>query len=208
MRTRKARGFTLIEMLVVIAVVTILAGLLLPAALRARGVAHLTQCTNNLKQIGIAFEVYLSESLYLYPPNSVHSNQYGQKEWMDLVRPKMGLGTLDDHIRLLTEYQGPNWRLYKQFDCPSNNQRSFGSGQFDYGYNLKCEGRNFNTMKASDMVVIHCANHYAPAGITGRTANPGIHDGFDNYLFGDGHVERSMAFWKKAATVPPWLSLY
>ena len=208
MGTRKVRGFTLIEMLVVITVVGLLAGLLLPAALRAGRVAHLTQCSNNLKQIGIAFEIYLTDSLYLYPPATAHSSRYGQKEWMDLIRPKMNLGSLDDGIRLLTIFQGPSWRTYKQFDCPSNGQSGTGSGQFDYGYNLNCVGRNYNTMKASDMVVLHCANHYAPVGITGRTANPGIHDGFDNYLYGDGHVGASNSFYKKLATESPWLSLY
>ena len=58
------------------------------------------------------------------------------------------------------------------------------------------------------MIVVHCANHYAPDPVTGRSANPGVHIGFDNYLFADGHVEQSNAYYKKVADKPPWLAVY
>lgn len=208
MKGHGIRGFTLIEMLVVIAVIGMLAGLLLPALLDARKTARLTACANNLRQMGIGFDIYLAENMYMYPPREVNSNRYGQKEWMDLIRPRMGLGTLDDGIRLLDEYHGPNWHKYKQFDCPENSQVAGAGRRFDYAYNCNIMNLNHNTVK-SDMIVVHDGKRYAPPAVTGPGANPGIHsDRFDNYLFSDGHVESSNSFYKKAADESPWLSQY
>ena len=204
----RVRGFTLVEIMVVIVIIGILMGLLLPAVLRSKDLQRMTECQSNLRQIGIGFKIYVTESAYFYPPATAQPTGKAAREWMDLIRPKMAIGSLDDGIEVLTLYKGPDWGKYKVFTCPANNQHPTTLGQFDFGYNTKCAGLNENTVTA-DMVVVHCANHYAPTPVNGKTSCPGIHgDHFDNFLYSDGHVDKSDSNYKAAETGPPWLAQY
>src|SRR5438067_1788134 len=73
------RAFTLIELLVVIAIIAILAAILFPVFARAREKARGAACTSNVKQIGLAWNMYVQDYDENFPPNNSPTAATG--EW-------------------------------------------------------------------------------------------------------------------------------
>jgi prepilin-type N-terminal cleavage/methylation domain-containing protein/prepilin-type processing-associated H-X9-DG protein len=90
---RRRPGFTLIELLVVIAIIAILIGLLVPAVQKVREAASRTQCTNNLKQLGLAMQNY-HDVYKRFPAEGLSS----PVSWYILILPYVEQGPLYNQV--------------------------------------------------------------------------------------------------------------
>lgn len=125
-RNRSELGFTLVEMLVAIAIIGILIALLLPAVMQAREAARRVQCRNNLKQFGIALQAY-HDSCHAFPINTSYTHSVGPlsvtRSWMQCLLPQIEQRPLHDLIdpgKTISDNRPHAERPIAVFLCPSS----------------------------------------------------------------------------------------
>lgn len=109
-------GFTLIELLVVIAIIAILAAMLLPALAKAKSKAQRIQCTSQLKQCGIGFNLFATDRKDMLPPAGFGGGEVNIG-WDSYIHRFIG-GTADDEdliIGALFQENAP-----KILECPAD----------------------------------------------------------------------------------------
>jgi prepilin-type N-terminal cleavage/methylation domain-containing protein/prepilin-type processing-associated H-X9-DG protein len=128
-RLHAAAGFTLIELLVVIAIIAILASLLLPALSQAKQASHSARCKSNLRQIGLALNMYMGDNQYYpgYPTQDTSRRLW--TTWGDLLSKPMG-ASWTSGVFLCPGYKGPT---VSKGPVASGEVSDAGS----YGYNAR-----------------------------------------------------------------------
>jgi prepilin-type N-terminal cleavage/methylation domain-containing protein/prepilin-type processing-associated H-X9-DG protein len=211
-RRSGASGFTLVELLVVIAILGVLIGLLLPAVQAARATSRRAHCLNNLKQIGLAFHLYLDTHDGQFP-KSTHSAFANRKPpWGYALAP-----FLDPTAPVEPGAATPPLRLFQGvYHCSEDQREDRVEKQlWSYGQNVWFELRDFETgsvtgtysgptfwelktIPATSKTILvaelesgpgsdHLMAHAWYFGGTPEVASQ-RHQNVSNYLWVDGHV--------------------
>jgi prepilin-type N-terminal cleavage/methylation domain-containing protein len=164
------RAFTLVELLVVIAVIGILAALLLPAFQRAKEAARSASCLSNLHQIGIGLQLYVSDNGNRMPV---------LYDWSD-SQP-------DTNSALVNRALAGSIGSSNVFRCPSDRKGFYEITGSSYGWNFLLNGQNADHLRVMGM---DFQVHQVPvlydkeAFHSRRGPTKGV-----NYLYADQHIK-------------------
>jgi len=201
-------SFTLVELLVVISIIGLLAGLSFPAISGSMAKAKSSECVNNLRQIGTAINLFASENNGYLPyatgPNAAGSaNSYSFNHWEAPLAVIMGVGT--GSVSFPSRASFDDAKAKHPFNCPAcktgfrtytANMRSMG---FLPGGNAYPQRIIASLVKSSQLILVADDTFGDPAPAnsgtdyfdeSNYTNRIGIrHGGRANALFGDFHVE-------------------
>jgi len=197
---RLGRAFTLIELLVVIAIIAILASLLLPALGRAKQAAQGASCLNNLKQWGLATQLFAADNNDFLPKDGSPNGISVDEGWyIDLPR-----------VLKIPTYREMAWRTNDHIEpgrslwiCPANPRRSNGNNLFHYCLNEHVNGTGSgNQVKLGSIRhpvrVVWFFDNGKLAGVAQQNnVHTNLHSRGAQFTFLDGHSARfkNVEYW-------------
>jgi prepilin-type N-terminal cleavage/methylation domain-containing protein len=179
-------AFTLIELLVVIAIIALLAALIFPAFSRAKESGKGAACISNLRQIGIALQVYVQENNNRLPVMR-------DKSWTttnDLPSPDQVISNQLGNIRVLL-CPSDKWPSGQQKPAPQLGETYFEQTGCSYSWNSLLNGEDADRLTA---LGLRFDPHQIPLMFDKEAfhAARGVKKGV-NYLYADSHIKNLLA---------------